>query len=57
MSSSMPELPDHHPIPINAEGFGPETDSARVVKTVCWADDEEWPCTEMRESIENGEKL
>jgi hypothetical protein len=35
MSTPMFELPDHFPIPVNADGDGPALDGEAVL-TVCW---------------------
>ena len=42
----MFDLPEHLPIDLNAEGRGPETDPAKVVRTVCWScrPEQAWPC-------------
>lgn len=46
MSTPMFELPEHFPMPINSEGQGPEMDSDKVVRTICWGclPAEDWPC-------------
>lgn len=46
MSSPMYDLPEHFPMPINANGQGPETDESKVVRTICWSciPEEDWPC-------------
>lgn len=46
MSTPMYDLPRHFPMPINADGKGPEMDEALVVQTICWSciPYEDWPC-------------
>jgi len=48
MSSPMIDLPEHAPMPINAEGNGPETDPDKVIGIVCWCGDND--CTEWRKA-------
>lgn len=39
MSSPMYEIPEHFPMPLNADGQGP-AEPAETVRVVCWCGDE-----------------
>lgn len=39
MTNPMYDLPEHFPMPVNAEGNGPVTDAADIAMFVCWCSD------------------
>lgn len=49
----MIEVPDHFPMPINAEGQGPETDPEKVVSVICWSciPEQVWPCDKAESEV------
>lgn len=54
------ECPTHFPLPIRADGEGPETNPELVVRTICWSclPDEDWPCRGFTEEVnETAKKL
>jgi hypothetical protein len=39
----------HVPMPINANGDGPEMDEEKVTETICWSCMTTWPCATIKD--------